>query len=61
MLMLFDKCVEPILLYGFEEWEYENVDIIEKVHTNLFKLIFVVSEYSHNIPVYGELGRNPLS
>ena len=37
MFKLFDKCVEPILLYGCEVWEYENVDILEKVHTKFCK------------------------
>ena len=36
MLTLFDSCVEPILLYGYEVWGYENVDILEKVHTKFF-------------------------
>ena len=61
MLKLFDSCVEPILLYGCEVWGYENVDILEKVHTKFCKFIFGVSKYSHNMPVYGELGRYPLS
>ena len=33
MVKLFDSCVEPILLYGCEVCGYENVDILEKVHT----------------------------
>ena len=61
MLKLFESCVEPILLYGCEVWGYENVDILEKVHTKFCKFIFGVSKYSHNMPVYGELGRYPLS
>ena len=61
MLKLFDSCVEPILLYGCEVWGYGNVDILEKVHTKFCKFIFGVSKYSHNMPVYGELGRYPLS
>ena len=61
MLKLFDSCVEPILLYGCEVWVYENVDILEKVQTKFCKFIFGVSKYSHNMPVYGELGRYPLS
>ena len=61
MLKLFDSCVEPILLYGCEVWGYENVDILEKVHTKFCKFIFAVSKYSHYMPVYGELGRYPLS
>ena len=38
MLKLFDSCVESILLYGCEVWGYENIDILEKVHTNVFFL-----------------------
>jgi len=40
MLKLFEMCVEPILLYGCEVWGYENVDILEKIHTKFGKLIF---------------------
>ena len=61
MLILFDKCVEPILLYGCEVWGCENIDILEKVHTKFCEFIFGVSKFSHNMPVYGELGRYPLS
>ena len=61
MLKLFDSSEEPILLYGCEVWGYENLDILEKVHTKFGKFIFGVSKYSHNMPVYGELGRYPLS
>ena len=61
MLKLFDSCVAPIFLYGCEVWGYENTDIIEKVHTKLCKFIFGVSKFSHNMPIYGELGRYPLS
>ena len=61
MLKLFDSCVEPVLLYGCEVWGYENVDILEKVQTKFCKFIFGVSKYSRNMPVYGELGRYPLS
>ena len=61
MLKLFDSCVAHILLYGCEVWGYENTDIIEKVHTKFCKFIFGVSTFSHNMPIYGELGRYPLS
>ena len=61
MLKLFDMCVEPILLYDCEVWGYENVDILEKVHTKICKFIFGVSKFSHNMPIYGELGRYPLT
>ena len=61
MLKVFDSCVAPILLYGCEVWGYENTDIIEKVHTKFCKCIFGVSKLSHNMPIYGEIGRYPLS
>ena len=54
MLMLFDMCVEPILLYGCEVWGYEHVDILEKVHTKFCKFIDGVSKFSHNMPIYME-------
>ena len=38
-----------------------NTDIIEKVRTKFCKFIFGVSTFSHNMPIYGELGRYPLS
>ena len=33
-----------LCLYGCEEWGYENVDILEKVHTKFYKFIFGVSK-----------------
>ena len=60
MLKLVVSCVAPILLYRCEVWGYENTDIIEKVHTKFCKFIFGVSKCSHNMLIYGELGRYPL-
>ena len=57
---LFDACVSPILLYGVEVWGYENLDIIEKVHTKFMKIILKTSKFSRNTCLYGELGRFPL-
>ena len=39
MLKLFDSCVEPSLLYG-----YENVDILEKVHRSYYFFVNVCLE-----------------
>ena len=61
MLKLFDMYVEPILLYCCEMWGYEHFDILEKDHTKFCKFIFGVSTFSHNMPIYGELGRYSLS
>ena len=51
MLKLFDSCVAPILLCGCEVWGYENTDIIEQVHTQFYKFIFGVSQFSHSMPL----------
>ena len=61
MVKLFDMCIKPILLYDCEVWVYENIDILQKVHTTFCKFIFRVSTCFHNMPIYGELGRYPLS
>lgn len=37
-LDLFDKVINPILLYSCEVWGYENLDIIEKVHLKFFEI-----------------------
>jgi hypothetical protein len=37
MLTIFDACVLPILVHGCEVWGHENVDILEKVHTEYLK------------------------
>jgi hypothetical protein len=36
---LFDTIVRPILCYGAEIWGYQYSGIIEKVHTDLCRLI----------------------
>ena len=60
MLKLFDSCVLPILLYGSEVWGYENVDILERVHTKFCKIILKCSKFVHNSVIYAELGRYPI-
>jgi hypothetical protein len=59
-LKLFDAMVEPILLYGSEIWDYENIKIIEQVHLQFCKRILKVRTTTPNFMVYGELGRFPL-
>ena len=36
-LKLFDNTVLPILTYACEFWGYENNDMIEKLHTDVFR------------------------
>lgn len=59
-LDMFDKMVLPILLYGYEIWGYEKLDILERVHLRFCKLILKVKKSTPNFIVYGELGRHPL-
>jgi hypothetical protein len=57
-LDLFDKIVAPVLLYGCEIWEFENLDIIEHVH---LKYIFDLKSSTPSLyMVYGETCRYPL-
>jgi hypothetical protein len=49
--------VEPILLYGSEIWDYENIKIMEQVHLQFCKRILKVRTTTPNFMVYGELGR----
>ena len=38
----------------------KRVTMIELVHTKFFKFVFKVSKFTHNMMMYGELGRYPL-
>ena len=60
-LYMFVKTILPILLYGSEIWGFENIDIIDRVHSRLFKLILHLKQSTPNFMVYGELGRYPIS
>ena len=40
-LDLFNKVVNPILLYGCELWGLSNCDIIERVHLKYCKLLLI--------------------
>ena len=39
-LDLFDKSVVPTLLYGCETWDFESLNIIERIHLKFLKCIF---------------------
>ena len=57
LLKLFDSCVAPILLYGAITWGFDNMDVLENVHTRFCKIITKKSKYCHDSFIYGELGR----
>ena len=59
-LQLFDKVVQPILLYGCEIWGPGDNRIIERVHLKFCKMLLHLKSTTPDYMVYGELGRYPL-
>jgi hypothetical protein len=59
-LKLFDQTILPILTYNCEVWGIENLDIIEKVHTDYLRRITKSKKSTPLYMLYGELGRFPL-
>ena len=59
-LKLFDHTVLPILTYACEIWGYENLDMIEKVHTELLRNITKSRKSTPLYMIYAELGRSPI-
>ena len=57
---LFDTMVLPILLYGFEIWGYETLDIIENIHINFLRRLLPIRKSTPIFMLYGELGRTLL-
>ena len=60
ILDLFDKIVQPILLYGCEVWGLSNTSNIEKLHLRFCKYILKLRKNTPNFMIYGELGRYPI-
>jgi hypothetical protein len=52
--------VVPILLYGCEIWGFENIDAIESLFLQFYKIILGVKKSTPNCILYGELGRFPI-
>ena len=59
LLDLFDKIIIPMLTYGSEIWGYETIDILEKKHVKVCKLLLNLKTSTPNFMLYGELGRYP--
>ena len=57
---LFEKTVQPILLYGSEVWGFENLDVLERVVLKYLKLILNMKTSTPNFIVYGETGVYPI-
>lgn len=60
-LKLFDHTVLPILTYGSEVFGFENLDMIESVHSDFLRKITRARKSTPMYILYGELGRYPIS
>ena len=56
-LKLFDHTVLPILIYSCEVRGYENLDLIEKIHSDFLRKITLARKSTPLYMLYGELGR----
>ena len=59
-LELFDRIIQPILLYGCEVWGFSNNAIVERVHLKFCKLLLHLKPPTPDFMIYGELGRYPM-
>ena len=57
---LFEKVIEPTLLYGCELWGMENTECIEQFRLKSYKQILQVRNSTPSYIIYGELGKLPL-
>jgi hypothetical protein len=59
-LLLFDKMILPILLYGSEIWDYDTFDCIEVTQRKFCKCILKLPSNTPSAAVLGECGRYPI-
>ena len=57
---MFEKVIEPILLYGCEIWGMENTEKIEQFRLRSFKQLLQLRNSTPAYIIYGELGKLPL-
>ena len=57
---LFDKLVQPVVLYGSKVWGFHSALDVERVHLSFCKRVLHVKRSTANYLIYGELGRFPL-
>ena len=56
-LKLFDSTILPIMIYGFEIWGYENLQMFERIHNSFLRSIKKCRNSTPLYMLYGELGR----
>jgi hypothetical protein len=59
-LKLFDTLILPILTYGCEVWEYENVQVLEKIRLQFCRNILKIRTSTPSFMSYGEIDRVPI-
>ena len=59
-LKLFDNTVLPILTYGSEVFGYENLEMLERIHTSFLRKITKTRKSTPLYALYAELGRYPI-
>ena len=58
---IFEKIIEPILLYGAEIWGFENTTLIEEYYLKTIKQILGLRKSTPNYMIYGEIGKYPIT
>ena len=59
-LDLFEKCVQPILLYGCEVWGSQSIDLVSRAQLRFLKLALGVHKTTPSCMIFGDLGCYPI-
>ena len=57
---LFEKLVEPILLYGSEVWGHESLEVIDSLQCKFLRLALRVNRFTNKEMLYCETGCLPI-
>ena len=60
-LKLFDQTILPILTYSCKIWGFENIDMLERIHSDFLRKITNSRKSTPLYMLYAELGRYPIS
>ena len=59
-LDLFEKCVQPILLYGCEVWGSQSIDLVSRAQLRFLKLALGMHKTTPSCMIFGDLGCYPI-
>ncbi len=60
-LELFEKSIQPILMYGSEIWGFTKSNVTDRVQSGFYKRVLGVRKNLSDVCVFGELGQLPLA